>query len=76
MFKNINKITTYCDTLRINFRLSKRKRNFPYKDKVLYLNDQTILNKNIHKHRYWYKFKYCINFNFHNKSKNILNRKI
>jgi hypothetical protein len=57
MFKNINKITTYCDTLRISFRLSKRKINYRYKDKVLYLNDQTIFHKNIYKHRY------CINLN-------------
>ena len=59
MFKFAHKISSYVDELRIDFNLSKRKKNFRFKDKVLYLKDQTVLWKNYH--RFWYKFLYVMN---------------
>ena len=60
MFKYIHKTSSYGDESRIDFNLSKRKRNYRFKDKVLYLKDQTVFLKEI-KGRYWYKFLYVIN---------------
>ena len=59
MFKFAHKISSYGDESRIDFNLSNRKRNFRFKNKVLYLKDQTVLWKNYHK--FWYKFLYVMN---------------
>ena len=78
MFKFAHKISSYRDESRIDFNLSKRKRNFRFKDKVLYLKDQTVLWKNDAK--FWYKFLYVMNDKIYTKiglyylKNNILNR--
>ena len=82
MLKYIHKITSYLNESRIYFNLSKRKRNLRFKNKVLYLKDQTVLWKNNRKNRYWYKYLYVINneYIYDNKKshfvlkKNILHR--
>ena len=62
MFKYVHKITPYLDESRIDNRLSKKNRNCRYKDKVLYINDETILMKDIKNNKFYYKYcKYVIN---------------
>ena len=64
MFKFAHKINSYGDESRVDFNLSKRKQNFRFKDKVLYLKDQAILlkdNNYWYKQKYWYKFVYVMN---------------
>ena len=53
MFRFAHKISSYADESLIDFNLSKRKRNFRFKDKVLYLKDQTVLWKE-RKNRFWF----------------------
>ena len=75
MFKFAHKISSYGDELRVDFNLSKRKRNLRFKNKVLYLKDQTILLK--YYHRYWCKFLYVINDQYiyeEKKRQYVLNR--
>lgn len=60
MFKFIHKITSYGDESRIDFNLSKRKKNYRFKDKVLYLEDQTILYKCIDVYKYYLKSMYWL----------------
>lgn len=56
MFKCFNKITPYLDESRLDLKLSKRSRNYRYKDKVIYLSDQTILLNYERNDKIWYKF--------------------
>ena len=80
MFKFAHKISSYGDESRVDFNLSKRKLNCRFKDKVLYLKDQTVFWKDIDRHKFWYKYvNYIFNDEydyFDNKFKiNIFYRK-
>ena len=61
MLKNLHKISSYGDESRIDFNLSKRKRNLRFKNKILYIKDQTVLRNNNENNRYWYKYLYVMN---------------
>lgn len=67
MFKYVHKITPYLDESRIDNRLSKKNRNCRYKDKVLYINDETIFwfceNKTLFDQHieFYYKYEYVVN---------------
>jgi hypothetical protein len=57
MFKNIHKASSYCDESRIDFGLAKRRRNYRFKNKVLYVKENTILCCDSEKSRFWYKYE-------------------
>jgi hypothetical protein len=86
MFKNFYKITTYLNESRNDLKLDKRKMNYRFNNKVVYVKDQTILfytfhdfgQYNMYYYKYWYKYLYCINYDeeYHFiNSNNILYRK-
>jgi hypothetical protein len=70
MFKNIYKITSYLDESRNDLKLDKRKRNYRFKNKIIYFLDQTILMKTKKMHLSFaffynkinYKYLYCNNY--------------
>ena len=76
MFKNIYKVSSYGDELRVDFGLNKRPRNYRFKNKVLYIKDKLIFRKN--KNRLYYKYKYVVNYRYYLSDKlennNILHR--
>ena len=61
MFKYIHKVSSYGDELRVDLNLNKRSRNYRFKNKVLYIRDQTIFCKDKNKNRFYYKYKYVVN---------------
>ena len=62
MFKNIHKVSSYCDESRIDFRIAKRRRNYRFKNKVLYITG-LILSKTKLNKKYYHKSNYIININ-------------